>query len=423
MESQLKTQEDNKAERISRVIFEHAARIGKEQDIARLIALNADLARDLVGADRCSVWLVDENSDELWTKVAHGVDKIRIPVERGLVGACVKTNQSIIANDVASDCRFLQHVDIGSGYRTESVLVVPLRADGQVIGALQVLNKRGGFSPEDAELLGFMASYSASEIRGERLRQEAEAARLLRRELDIAREVQSKLLPQEREVVSGLEYAGFCRSAKFVGGDYYDFLPLPGELFAFTLGDVSGKGIPAAVLMASIHMSLRGQLLRNPLPVSKAIEELNGTVYKSSSEDRYTTLFCGVLNRERTKLTYVNAGQIPPIVLRTGPDGQIDRLSGGGYPVGIFASAKYQEHTVELAPGDLIVCFSDGISEAVNTRDELLPDEAIEPVLNDCKSCSAEEIIHAVVQAVDDYAAGMEQFDDMTLIVMRVMPR
>jgi len=411
------------AERISRVIFEHAARITKEQDLGKLITLNADLARDLVGADRCSLWLLDEAANQLWTKVAHGVDTIRIPAGEGLVGACITSNETINVNDTARDTRFLRRIDSGSGYHTESVLAVPLRVEGRVIGALQALNKPGGFSPTDAELLCFMASYSAAEIQAERLRKEAEAARLLRRELDIAREVQSKLLPQGLSKAPGLEIAGFCRAAKFVGGDYYDLLPLPEGLFAFTLGDVSGKGIPAAVLMASIHMSLRGQLLHGPLPLSKVIEDLNGTVYRSSSEDRYTTLFCGVLSADRTQLTYVNAGQMPPLVLRAGAEGRIERLTGGGSIVGIFPSAKYQDRTIDLAPGDLIVCFSDGISEAVNTRDELLPDDAIEPVLERCKSCSVEEIIRAVVQAVDDYAAGMEQFDDMTIVAIRLTAR
>ncbi len=416
----MEIREDSRAERISRVIFEHAAKISRERDITELVTLNADLARDLVGGDRCSLWLLDENAQELWTKVAHGLDKIRIPAGQGLVGSCISGNQPILVNDTSSDERFLRRIDNDSGYRTESVLAVPLRADGRVIGALQVLNKPGGFSQEDVELLTFMASYSASEIQAERLRQEAEAARLLRRELDIAREVQGKLLPQEFTRIAGIEHAGFCRSARFVGGDYYDFLELPGGLFGFTLGDVSGKGVPAAVLMASIHMWLRGQLLREPLSVARVVGELNTTVYKSSSEDRYATLFCGAFNPERTSLVYVNAGQIPPIILRAGQSARVDRLICSGFPVGIFPSASYIEGTIELGPGDLVVCFSDGISETVNARNEPLDDEAIEQVIGECRDLPVEEIIQTIVRAVDDYSAGMEQFDDMTVIAMRI---
>jgi sigma-B regulation protein RsbU (phosphoserine phosphatase) len=265
-----------------------------------------------------------------------------------------------------------------------------------------------------------MASYSASEIQTERLRQEAEAARLLRRELDIAREVQSKLLPQEFKPVAGVEYAGFCRPARFVGGDYYDFLDLPGGLFGFTLGDVSGKGVPAAVLMASIHTSLRGQLLREPLPLSKLMNDFNAAVYRSSSEDRYTTLFCGVLNAERTTLRYVNAGHIPPMLLRSGHGGRLERLSEAGFPAGLLPFATYEERSVEIEAGDLILCISDGISEAVNIRDEPWEDKEIEAVLRSCAHRPLQEITAALVTAVDAYAAGMEQFDDMTVIAMRI---
>jgi sigma-B regulation protein RsbU (phosphoserine phosphatase) len=412
--------DESSGQRISRVIFEHAARISKEHDITTLVALNADLARDLVGADRCSLWLVDKPAKQLWTKVAHGVDKIRIGLGEGLVGACVRTGEIIAVNDTSSDERFLRRVDTESGYRTESVLVVPLRADGGVIGALQVLNKAGGFSESDAELLGFMASYSAAEIQAEQLRQEAEAVRLLRRELDIAREVQARLLPQALNAVQGLEYAGFCRPAKFVGGDYYDFLELRDGLFGLTLGDVSGKGIPAAMLMASIHMSLRSQLLREPLPLSRLMNELNAAVYRSSSVDRYTTLFCGVLDANRNTLTYVNAGQVAPRIARARNGAPIERLPGSGFPVGLLSYATYEQQTVEVEPGDILLGFSDGISEATNERDEIWNDDEVDGILKHHKNSRVDQIIDALVTAVDDYSAGTEQFDDMTVIAARI---
>ncbi len=214
---------DNRAEQITQVIFEHAAKISREHDLSALIRLNADLARDLVGAARCSVWLKDEISGELVTRVAHGMSEIRIPPGTGIVGSCVATNQPVLVNQAATDERFFRRVDDKSGFVTESVLTVPLCADGKVIGALQVLNKPGGFSDRDVELLGFTAMYSASAIQNERLRQEAENARLMRHELDLARDVQRGLFPQDLQPVAGIEYAGFCRPAKYVGGDYYDF--------------------------------------------------------------------------------------------------------------------------------------------------------------------------------------------------------
>src|SRR5262249_27577826 len=154
--------------------------------------------------------------------------------------------------------RFLGRIDQKSGYVTQSVLVLPLRgADGGVLGALQLLNKPGGFSAHDIDLLKLAAAYSATAISTQRLRREAEAARLLYRDLDIAREVKEHLFPNPPRGVAGLDYAFFCRPEKSVGGDYCDFVELPPNRLACTLGDVSEKGIPAAVLMASLQSSLR----------------------------------------------------------------------------------------------------------------------------------------------------------------------
>jgi phosphoserine phosphatase RsbU/P len=143
---------DNHAERISKVIFEHAARISRENDLSKLLVLDADLARDLVRADRASIWMVDDKTGDLVTRVAHGSGEIRIPPGAGLVGSCVATNETVLVNDTSGDERFLRRVDNATGYQTSSVLVVPLCADGKVIGAFQLLNKLGGFSNEDADL-------------------------------------------------------------------------------------------------------------------------------------------------------------------------------------------------------------------------------------------------------------------------------
>ena len=163
--------QNNHAEQISKVIFEHAARISREEDPSRLLVLNADLARDLVQADRASIWMVDEHSGELVTRVAHGSGEIRIPHRHRRL--CVSANETVVVNDTSSDPRFLRRVDHASGYQTNSVLAVPLAADGAVIGALQLLNKPGGFSDDDCELLRFAALFSASAINAERLRRVA----------------------------------------------------------------------------------------------------------------------------------------------------------------------------------------------------------------------------------------------------------
>jgi sigma-B regulation protein RsbU (phosphoserine phosphatase) len=403
---------------ITRVILEHAARISKQQDISALIGLNAALARDLVDGDRSSVWLIDEAKNELWTRVADGIGEVRIPQATGLVGACIAQNEIIVANDLSKDPRFHRQMDQSSGYKTESILCVPLRADDKVIGALQVLNKPGGFSAQDAELLRLMAAYAASAIQAERLRSEADVARLLRHELDIARDVQMRLLPPVQGEASGIEYSGFCRSARMVGGDYYDLLPLKNGSFAFTLGDVSGKGIPAAVLMASIHTLLRSLLTRNSEDLRYVVQELNQAVHRSSSDDRFSTLFCGVVSADRKEIRYVNAGHIPAFIVSS--DGRIERPAGTNLPIGILEGGKYAERVVTLKPGSLLVCVSDGITEAKNNKGEFWEEERIDDVLRLHRDSSVKQVNDALVQAADHWANGAEQHDDMTIVAMRI---
>jgi sigma-B regulation protein RsbU (phosphoserine phosphatase) len=405
-------------DRISRVVFDYAAKIGSAPNTQALLLLNADLARDLIGADRCSVWLVDTVANELWTKVAHGVDEIRIPRGQGLVSASIESNEAIVVNDTASDSRFLGVIDQSSGYVTQSVAVLPLHGENaSVIGALQALNKPGGFSMSDVELLGLAAVYCASAIETQRLRQEAEAAQRLYQELEIARGVQKQLLPQHPPRIPGLAFAAFCRPAQFVGGDYYDFVTLPGDKIALTQGDVSGKGVAAAVLMASIQTSLRSQLMLDPDSLARLMTDFNTAVCSFSAADRYSTLFCSILDMSTRKITYVNAGHVRPLVLR---GGELIQLSTGGMPVGLLEYAGYEQATVQLEPDDTVLCYSDGFSDAANWDRKPWGDARVEELLVRTRGASVQEIVNRLVKEADAFTGTAPQSDDMTAIVFRV---
>jgi serine phosphatase RsbU (regulator of sigma subunit) len=418
MAATLPTEGSAEADRVSKLIFDYAAGILGEQDQGRLLLLNANMARDICGADRCSIWLLDEGTGELWTQVAHGIDQVRIPRDAGLVGACVRSNEIVLVNDTASDSRFLGRIDKQSGYVTQSVLVLPLRGgDGGVLGALQLLNKPAGFSAHDIDLLRLAAAYSATAIETQRLRREAEAARLLYRDLEIAREVQQHLFPKPRGI-SGLDYAFFCRPAKSVGGDYCDFVELPQNRLVCTLGDVSGKGIPAAVLMASLQSSLRALLLQGCSDPATLIMDFNRSVCAQSTPDRYSTLFFALVDLASRQMIYVNAGQVAPILLRK--SGTIEYLTEGGPPVGLLEFSTYHQGQINLGCGDTLVCMSDGITEAANIQDELWGEEEVQKVLSVSSTLACEDLIQRVVQAADAYSSGADQADDMTLVALRI---
>jgi sigma-B regulation protein RsbU (phosphoserine phosphatase) len=403
-------------EHISKVIFNYATKIGGARETGANLQLNADMARDLVGADRCSIWLIDRKSSELWTMVAHGVPPLRIPMGQGLVGASIDANESIVVNDTSKDPRFLH---TAGNYETKSLLVIPLRSsDGAVIGALQALNKPGGFSYEDVDLLGLASTYSASAIENQRLRLEAETARLMMRDLEIARDVQQRLFPEHPPKLAGLDCIASCRAAKSVGGDYYDFIPMnDGGLF-FTLGDISGKGIAAAVLMASIQASIRTQVMTPPLSLGDLMGSFNKAVASFSRSERYSTLFCGQLDSTMRKLKYVNAGQVEPMLLRAAT-GEVERLAEGGPPVGLLSFARYSHGELTLETGDVLLCYSDGISESTNMADEMWDDVEVRHMLQASGQFSAAEIERRVIDAADAFAGEAEQADDLTVMVLK----
>ena len=409
---------NSQADRTIRAIFEHAARISREQQIEELVRLNADFARDLIGADRCSLWLIDHAKNELWTKVAHGVAPLRIPLGQGLVGACVRDNQVLMVNNAAEEPRLLRRVDAASGYRTEQVLCVPLCAEGNVIGALQLLNKPAGFTETDAGLLGLLAHFAASAIESERLRQEAEGARLIKHELDLAHKVQAGMLPDPPTGLDRLECVGSCRPARSIGGDYYDLIPFSDGQFAVTLGDVAGKGIPAAVMMASIQTLLRSLLKRGVNDLAAVLTALNDTFFESSNPERYSTLFCGVVSSDRKLFSYANAGHVPPLLLRA--DGRLERLEEADCPVAMLPSMTYHQATVPLEPGDTLVIVSDGIVEAFNLEGDLWDEVEIDRVLLANREAPLQQVPELLCAAVDKFAAGAEQHDDMTVVALRI---
>jgi len=411
--------EKTSSERIARVIFEHASKIGQQQSVADLVPLNADLARDLTGAERCSLWLVDAGTGELWTRVAQGTDHIRIPSGEGLVGKCADEGKTILVNDTSSDSRFLAGIDQNTGYRTRSVLCVPLHTDAGVIGVLQVMNKAEGFDEGDAELLRLMALYAISSIEAERAREAAQAARILQHELDLAGDVQRRLFPANGRS-EALEYVGLCRQARTVGGDYFDFLNLTSGALAVTLGDVSGKGFAASLLMAGIHTLARSLLLRNGMELSGIMFEINEAINRNSSGERYSTLFCGVIDSERGQLRYANAGHLPPMIIRH-VDGSFFRPREGNMPLGLMTGTSYQEHLADLYPGDVLVCVSDGIVEAQDVDGNFWDEALLESILYENRNGTAAEIAQSVVSAVDRFADHAEQSDDMTVIVVRLM--
>lgn len=278
------------------------------------------------------------------------------------------------------------------------------------------------YTKRELRLLDSVASQTALALENGRLTaavaSEAAQRERMNREIEIAAEVQERLFPQRLPPIDGLDYAGHCRPARGIGGDYYDFLALPEGRLGIAIGDVSGKGIPAALLMATLQASLRGRLIAAPSDLASLMVSLNRQIFETSAHNRYATFFFAVFEPESRRLRYVNAGHNAPAVLRAGAPPI--RLSGGGPVIGLLADASYREECVQLAPGDLVVAFTDGISEAMNAADEEWTEDRLIAAAITASTQSPRDLIATLVAGADAHAAGAPQFDDMTLVVARV---
>ena len=241
----------------------------------------------------------------------------------------------------------------------------------------------------------------------------------MNRELEIAREVQEHLFPQRLPRVPGVDYCGLCRPAREVGGDYYDFLELPIGRLGIAIGDVSGKGVGAALMMASLEASIRALAAVVDDP-AELMERVNGLVYQASSASRYATLFYAQYDPANRRLSYVNAGHNPPVVLRTaGGAWQVFRLETGGPVVGMLPG-RYLPGVFCHEPGDLVVLFTDGISESMNSRYEEWGEDRLIELAKTCHALPAAEGSRRILGAALAFAAGAPQHDDMTLVLLRI---
>ena len=308
-------------------------------------------------------------------------------------------------------------------------LLLPLTVKDRLLGFLSLGPKLSEepYSATDVRLLQSVASQTGLALENSRLTEavasEVAQRERLNRELEIAREVQERLFPQSGPKIDGLDYAGGCRPASSVGGDYYDFVPTCDGRLGIAIGDISGKGIPAALLMASLQASLRGLAISNPPALAAMMTNLNRLIYDTSPSNRYATFFYSVFNPKNRELMYVNGGHNPPMVFRKNAKlgTEVIRLEQGGPVVGLFGPAQYDQAIVTLQPGDLVLMFTDGVSEAMNAaEDEFGEEQMIAAVLAKPDLGPTEMIAH-LMRAADEFAAGAPQHDDMTLVVVRVV--
>jgi serine phosphatase RsbU (regulator of sigma subunit) len=378
-----------------------------------LFRLILELSIDAVGASRGV--LVTSEGSEFVVRAAKG-ENFRISA--AIRDRVIRERASLLVMDAMLDSALRQrHSIVLEGVR--SFMAVPLQTRDKVIGLIYVDAQRllRTFTEEDLALLTVMANIAAARIEQARLAEVEHAERMLAYELQQAAEIQSKLMPKDMPQVSGLEVARLNLPCRTVGGDYYDVF-LQGDRVALLVGDVAGKGMPAAIMMSNLQARLRTLA---PLELSPAelVSRLNHGVAEGNPGNRFVTLFYGVFDPDTRTLTYSNAGHNPPLVIGAG--GRTDRLDGGGPVLGLLRSVIYEMKRIRLGVGDVLVLYSDGLTEAnrVNSEEEF-GEERLAEIVHANAARPTQMILNAIVEALYDWTAGAQFADDVTLLIARL---
>jgi phosphoserine phosphatase RsbU/P len=285
-------------------------------------------------------------------------------------------------------------------------------------GVLSVYNKKDGqsFNTDDQRLLVIIAAQSAQVVENARLIEEEKLYIKMQQEVGLAAKIQRDLLPRSNPGLPGYDIFARTIAAQSIGGDYFDFIPKSDGRMALCLGDVSGKGLPASLLMANLQATLRGQTLVSQVP-SECLLRSNKLLFESTSPEKFATVFYGIIDIEQHNIHYSNAGHDWPFLIRS--DNSIQRLKTGGLMIGLIEQAQYEDERIAMRVGDLLAVQSDGVSEAMNSDQEQFGEERLQALLLDQKNRTAEEIADEVVKEVRKHAGAHPQSDDITIMVIK----
>jgi serine phosphatase RsbU (regulator of sigma subunit) len=390
-------------------------------DLDKLLTLILDLATNNLKAARGTIYLLDVERKELWSKVLKGKNlvEIRLPLGTGISGHVAKTGKTVNLKDAWKDKRFFSGFDLRTGFQTKTMLCMPMRdRKGKIIGVFQIMNKHSGvFTKEDERFLEAFSVHAALAIETARLHKDIVEKQRMEKELEIAGQIQRRLLPKELPLLPGYEIDAVARPTKLVGGDYYDFISLEDGKYAIVIADVSGKGIPAALVVSTLHASLHAYI-EGVTDLARLVRRLNSVVYLDTEAERYITLFIAILDPCDGSFTYVNAGHCFPFVLRSG-EMSIKPLQSTGLPLGMFESVQFEQKTHKLEPADFLVLYTDGVTEAMDKSFEEYGENRFQQAMVGQIGQSAGGFLGGIVADVEKFVAGEPQSDDLTMLVLK----
>jgi sigma-B regulation protein RsbU (phosphoserine phosphatase) len=366
--------------------------------------------------------LLEPGTDRLVMKAVYGLSK-RFLAEAPSYDTESRFQRLIEAGGVFQIYNVEQEPDypfaqsaLAEGIR--GLLAVGLYQDEKIIGALSVYTEAPNtFSPSDIRILRVIANQAAVAIQLAQFHKAQMEKEWLDRELALAAEIQQGILPEAMPDLPGYQIAARAQPWEQVSGDFYDFINLPAQNLGIAIGDVSGKGIPAALLMFTVRMALRAHV-EHEYAVSEIMRRVNRALHRDTGAEQFATLFYGVLNRPQRIFTYVNASQNPPLLFR---GDQVISLEIGGLPVGVLADATFEMDFVVLQPGDLLVLYTDGYTEITGSESEMFGEERLIALVREHRDRDPEAIIRVLEGAVTAYMGASIHGDDRTIVVLKVV--
>ncbi|RPJ02662.1 MAG: GAF domain-containing protein [Chloroflexi bacterium] len=376
-----------------------------------------------IGAERGTIYLLDEERGELWSKVLleqiGPLSEIRVKVGEGISGHVAATGDVVNIPDAYADTRFNPQFDKVTGFRTRSILATPMvNPQQKIIGVVQLLNKHDGpFTFRDERLLAAMTSQAAISIENARLYQQEIQQQLINRELETAHAIQASFLPDTIPQYEGWDIGARWIPVRNVAGDFFDFYHLDDEHLATVIADVSGKGIPAALFMALSVTVLRFGMSIN-LPPDEVTRRANELIIADQRSRMFATTFVAYISLDTGAMQFASGGHNPALLYRAATQ-TCEYVSASGVAIGIFKEANFALETVSLEVGDILVLYTDGITEAINNDEDEFGEERLESLLIEHAHLPAAQLTDLILDAVNEFAEGQSLMDDATLLVLR----
>lgn len=382
----------------------------------------ATLVFEAVPAERCVIMLRDEMAEggmKILVARIRGNDEplVEVRISRTVMDEVLKNGKSVLTSDAQHDPRFASQTMILQGIR--SVLAVPLSVDERNIFGIIYADSpthEATFTEEHLDILTTLASVASIRVENATLLDERIQRERMERELELATEIQQRFQPSAPPKLEGYEFQGISFSCYEIGGDYYDFIPLSENKMLIALGDVSGKGTAAALLMSSLHAAIHGQVSAQR-SLAETVSSVNRYLADNTPANRFVTLFITELDPRSGTLRYINAGHNPPLIGRA--DGTIEQLSSGGFPLGILPAAEFEVGETQLHPGESLIVYSDGVSEANNSQEEEFGMERLTDVIRRNLSASAAGMRDKVESALSAFTQTAPANDDITLVIVK----